>query len=270
MIPIKTLLSFCRTNRIRPVSVAPTMALLLWASAVSGQEVGSPSTTGVISVSASGEDKVTPDLLELDFFINAGAQLGTDTATKYHDSLKRVQDSLRKADLGEMKLEDCGTTITHQPSQNAAGMTSVSKAMRLTVGGVDKLSESDLLLLAAKLIDAVKDAGATPGSNTRFTVSDHSAARRRAADGAFQAAKESAEDMASRAKVKVGRLANLEEIDNIQVFQHGSQGTAPNPQFAFQQFPHEELKLRSYTFKPLLVRVSVRAQFYLQPDDKQP
>jgi uncharacterized protein YggE len=243
------------------------MMVALLASGAFGQEAAaSLAKEGVISVAGFGEETVIPDVLELDIFVTANAQLGADVQAKYQDSLKRVQDALKKCDVRDMKLEDCGTSINRQSNGNMIGTTTVSKSMRLTIAGVDKLSERELLTLAGRLFDVVSDAGATPGHSTRFTVSDHSAARRRAADSALQAAKANADYLASRANAKVGKLAHLDEIDNLQVYLHGKKGAEPNPQFISQQTPQEALKLRSYTFKPLLVRVSVRAQFYLQSD----
>lgn len=259
-----------RSNQARYAAHLATMIAVVWlTSGAFGQEAAaSLAKEGVISVSGFGEEAVLPDVMELDIFVSANAQLGADAQTKFQSSLQRVQEALEKCKLEDVKLEERGTTINFQTAPNAASVTTISKAMRLSVAGVDKLTESELLIVAAKLLDAVNDAGATSGHSTRFTVSDHSAARRRAAAAALQAAKENAEYLASRANAKVGNLAHLDETDNLQVYLHGVKGAESNRQANIQQDLQEPVKLRSYTFKPLLVRVSVRAQFYLQSNDQ--
>src|SRR5262249_20221227 len=115
--------------------------------------------------------------------------------------------------------------------QQAAGKpeVSITKSLRLSVSGIDKLTEEELVGLVAKLLDAAKDAGVAVGSEgnssliarmngmsvpsqmVTFVADDPSAARKQASEDAFRQAKEKAQRLAAMAGAQLGSVLSMEE-----------------------------------------------------------
>lgn len=272
------------------------------AAPLAAQDAPAKNTTGHgITVSASGEALAKPDVVEIDLMMSAGAELGSDAAAKFRGSLERVNEAFAKLKIEKLKIEDRGTRIaSNSPAgdsdevvqvngiNQAGGLasTAITKSLRLTVSGIDGFSDEELTKLVTQIVDAAKDAGATPAqdplssmtsrmmgyslpnSSVRFAVSDYSAAQNAATEKAFQAAKKKAERLAALAGVKLGPVIHMEEGAAVLGNDQQSIQTAMLMAMTGQQSTQEASKLSSPVFTPLPVRVTMRVQFAIQTDGK--
>jgi uncharacterized protein YggE len=195
-----------------------------------------------IRVTASGEAKMKPDQLEIDVRAAGSAELTGDALVKYRDAATRLREALAKVDIKNVTVQEQGLGFMNQPTNAQAlaaagnanqplkGGIDIHKSLRLTVSGIDTLSESDVAATIAKLIDTAMDAGGTTGkgsnpmlemmgratgsSPVKFVVTDAGVARQKAYEQAFKAAKARAENLASLADVTLGPVLSIKEAES--------------------------------------------------------
>src|SRR5262249_40794909 len=133
-----------------------------------------------ITVSSVGEAKIKPNRLEIEIKAGAAAELTGDAVAKYRDALKRTRESFDKLKIDKLEFVERGTNVAksapaanqnnfNMPGNQQAAVkpeVNISKSLRLSVTGIDKLSEEELVTLVAKLLDAAKDAGVSVGGDS--------------------------------------------------------------------------------------------------------
>jgi uncharacterized protein len=252
-----------------------------------------------ISVSATGESTVKPNRLEIEIKAAASAELTGDAVVKYRDALKRAKDAFEKLKIDKLELEDRGMNVANSAAggnqqfvnvvggnQQAAAKpeVNISKSLRLSVAGIDKLSEEDLVSLVAKLLDTAKDAGvsvgnesnnsllsringmSTPVAMVTFVADDPSTARQAASEKAFAQAKQKAQRLAELAGAQLGPVLSMEETSGssgrqesiqermIEMIYGSGGGSAP-----------ADPRLTSPLLVDLPVQVNLRVRFGLEP-----
>lgn len=268
---------------------------------LAAQDAPGKNTAGGITVSAFGEAMAKPDVVEIDLMMSAAAELGSDAAAKFRNSLERANEALAKLKIENLKIEDRGTRIASSSQagdsdevvqingiNQAGGLanTSITKSLRLSIGGIDRFSDEELTKLVTQVVDVAKDAGATPSqdplsnitsrmmgyslpnSSVQFVVSDYSAAQAEATEKAFQAAKKKAEKLAALAGVKLGPVLHIEEGASSNGNDQQSIQHVMVMAMTGQQPTQDVAKLSSPIFTPLPVRVTMRVQFAIQTDGK--
>jgi uncharacterized protein YggE len=254
-----------------------------------------------INVSATGEAMVKPNRLELEVKAGASAELTSDAVVKYHDALKRAKESIEKLRIENLEIVERGVNVSTgfngqnggpgyampvpfggpgggQPTLKAE--VAIAKSLRLTVKGIDKLSDDQVIAIVAKLLDGVKDAGLIgrvdpnnsdgqqgAGTMITFIADDLSAARKQATAQAFRSAKEKAQEIAELAGGRLGAATGVQEEISPGVNQM-VQEEGPNGQIYYSGgSPAADARLASPTMAEIPLRVTLQVQFKLQPGE---
>jgi uncharacterized protein len=250
-----------------------------------------------ITVSAIGEAKVKPNRLEIEIKASAAAELTGDAVVKYRDALRRTKESFDKLKIDKLELVDRGTNVaSSSPGDNQNGPVmrpgmqqsavkpevNITKSLRLSVTGIDKLSEEELVGLVAKLLDAAKDAGVSVGSDSNsslvarmngmsmpsemvtFVADDPSAARKQASEDAFRQAKEKAQRLAAMAGSGLGGVLSMEEATGPAGSEESLQAKMIELIYGNGQKGSEEPRLVSSTLVEMPVRVNLKVRFALE------
>jgi uncharacterized protein len=266
-----------------------------------------PGTLDGITVTGSGEATVKPNKLEIGIKAAVSAELTADAVVKYRDALKRTKDTIEKLKIDHLQVDDRGVNVSNvgpgvqqngnfmiatpqgvvqgnnanAPKQEVA----ISKTLRVTIQGIDKLSEEDVIALVAKLLDVAKDAGLSvnganmngatgpdgqplPDALVQFVADDLSAARKEATDKAFQQAKEQAQHIADLAGVRLGAAAAVEELSSA-----GGSGDESVTEGDLQTAIYNLVsgpasgtgQIKSSSLGEMPLRVNLRVRFTLEP-----
>jgi uncharacterized protein len=277
---------------------------LVGSSRALAQETSSPPTG--ITVSAEGEASVKPNKLEIEVKTSVSAELTGDAVVKYRDALKRAKDTVEKLKIDNLHVVDQGVVVTSNGvgggntqvaiapgafmAVGANGNTSVkqevgiTKSWKLTVSGIDKLSEEEVIALVAKLLDVVKDAGlATGSSNTNgengpdgqplasplvmFVADDVAGAHKHATEQAFQRAKEKAQAIAELTGGQLGPAASVEESTPLST---GNEEAAAMGMlqaiYSGGSLGGHDSSVKSAMLSELPLRIALRIRFALQPN----
>lgn len=265
------------------------LSIALTSIALAAEEPG-------ITVSAIGEAKVKPNRLEIEIKASAAAELTGDAVVKYRDALKRTKESFDKLKIDKLELVDRGTNVASStPGENQNGPmrpgmqpsavkpeVNITKSLRLSVTGIDKVSEEELVGLVAKLLDAAKDAGVSVGSDANsslvarmngmsmpsemvtFVADDPSAARKQASEDAFRQAKEKAQRLAAMAGSGLGGVLSMEENAGPAGNEESLQAKMIELIYGNGQKGSEDSRLVSSTLVEMPVRVNLKVRFALE------
>ena len=279
------------------ISFASSVLVLAVALATTAKIVAAESDG--INVSAVGEAMVKPNRLELEVKAAASAELTSDAVVKYHDALKRAKESVEKLRIENLQIVERGVNVsTGFNGQNAGpgyampvpfvgpgggqptlkAEVAISKSLRLTVKGIDKLSDDQVIAIVAKLLDGVKDAGLIgridpnnsdgqqgAGTMITFIADELTAARKQATAQAFRNAKEKAQEIAELAGGRLGAATGVQEEISPGVSQI-VQEEGPNGQVFYSGGASvAEARLVSPTLAEIPLRVTLQVQFKLQP-----
>jgi uncharacterized protein YggE len=260
----------------------------LYCSVVLAQETG-------ITVMGTGEATVKPNRLEIDLKASSTAELTSDAVVKYRDSLRRAKDAFDKLKLEKLEIGDRGLNVTssnpgQNPNQwvngnpvqnNAKAEVGISKSLRLTITGVDKLSEEDVVAMVARLLDTAKDAGVATGNDSKsqlmarfgmsvpnsmvtFVADDPSAAMKKASEAAFQDAKQNATRLADLAGVKLGPVISVEDISTGGSKEKSMQEKMVSMVYGVGTSDTEDPRMAANTLVELPVRVTLRVRVAIQ------
>ncbi|HEY2759387.1 MAG TPA: SIMPL domain-containing protein [Pirellulales bacterium] len=265
-----------------------------------------PTALDGITVTGSGEAMVRPNRLEIGVKAAVSAELTADAVVKYRDTLKRTKETIEKLKIDHLEVADRGVNVANlgpATQQNGnmvfvnqqGGMqgnngmppkqeVAISKTLRVTIQGIDKLQEEDVIALVAKLLDVAKDAGlSVSGANTngatgadgqplpdalvQFVADDLVIARKEATDKAFQQAKEKAQHIADLAGVRLGAAAAVEELSSVGG--NSDESGTEDVQSAIYSLvggPAEGLgHIQSNSLGEMPLRVNLRVRFPLEP-----
>ena len=212
------------------------ITLLLAVAAVAAAE--SPG----ITVTERGEVMAKPNRLEVEARATGAGEISSDAFVKYRGALRTTLQGLKAADLKNVKIEPRGLGVDMSGGSNAMalrmggnpqpakGQFQIGSAVRVSLTGIDRMTEDQVTEALGKILDVLKDSGAaldTSGGNplaammggqqsstpvVHFIVDDFSTARDHAFEVAFKNARGRAERWAKTAGVELGPLVSMEEV----------------------------------------------------------
>ena len=158
-----------------------------------------------ISVSATGEASIAPDLAIVAFTVTGdGKELGT-TRSDVNARASAVLERLRELEVADADLNapDVGIhpQYDYRKGQKLIGYR-VDRHMTAKVRDLDRLGE---------VLDGVVGAGANEVFGAQMSAADPSAAEHAALEAAMGSARAKAEVLAAAAGVKLGDVARIEE-----------------------------------------------------------
>ncbi|HZZ28826.1 MAG TPA: SIMPL domain-containing protein [Pirellulales bacterium] len=275
---------------------------LAWA-----QEVNSPANS--ITVSGSGETMVKPNKLEIEIKTSVSAELTGDAVVKYRDALHRAKETVEKLKIENLRVVDQGVAVTSAgvgagstptavpvgafiaqggSGNNIKQEVGISKSWKLTVSGIDKLPEEEVIALVAKFLDVIKDAGLAAGSSNptgetgpdgqplasplvTFVADDVTSAHRKAVEQAFQHAKEKAQQVAELTGGHLGAATTVDETTPL-ASNNNDESAALGMLSAIYSggtVGGDDASLKSTMLSELPLRVSLRVRFALIPSNSQ-
>lgn len=164
---------------------------------------------GWISVVASGEASVAPDLAVVSFAVSGSGKELAPTRDDVNQRSSAVLAALRKLGIREADLNAPDLSVhpeyDYRKGQRLIGYR-VSRQMTVRIRDLDQLGEVQ---------DAITAAGANEVHGARMEASDPSAAEHEALRSAFAAARAKAEVLAGAAGVGLGAVARLEEETDL-------------------------------------------------------
>ena len=160
---------------------------------------------GEISVVASGEASVAPDLAIVSFSVSGEGKQLAPTRDDVNRRASAVLAALRKLEIaeGDLNAPDVGIhpQYDYRKGQRLTGYH-VQRQMTARIRDLERLGE---------VLDGVVAAGANEVHGTQMSAADPSAPEHEALASAVTAARAKAEAIAAAAGVKLGALTRLEE-----------------------------------------------------------
>ncbi len=201
------------------LAVRCALCVLIAGAAIIGRAPAMASDDVGITVTGMGESLVRPDCLEIDVLASGSAELTGDAIIKYRDHLRRVNNAFKKLNVKQLHVEPQALSIGDTADEERARpQVTIARALRVVITDIKDLSEDDLLSLAGKVIDTVKDAGIKGDepqageTMIRFVVRDAKAVRETASRKAFTHAREEAARLATLADGRLGRVLSVQDI----------------------------------------------------------
>lgn len=198
-----------------------------------------------ITVSASGEVKGKPTVVEIGATVSAEAELTADAIVKYKEAKKKGVDAINNLKMPNVSIESNGFTVNAAMDQQqqmrimqgmpggtaAKQKVEVSEQMKLTIKDADKIDPDKLMDTLLKVIDTGKDAGLVIGpppatnyyemqirmasgrgsSMVLFKLGDITQLKEQAYKEAMDSANAKAKRLAELAGVKLGRVVAVQE-----------------------------------------------------------
>jgi hypothetical protein len=175
----------------------------------------SPLKSPAISVTATGEAWVAPDLAVVTFAVSGNGRELPPTRDDVNTRSSAVLARLRGLGLAEADIRAPDINIQpeydYRKGQRLVGYR-VARQMTVRVRELERLGE---------VLDAIVAAGANEVHGTQMTAADPSAAEHAALASAIRAARAKAEALASAAGVPLGAVVRIEE--------EASSGVGPFP-----------------------------------------
>lgn len=198
-----------------------------------------------ITVSETGAAQAMPDTVELIATVEGNAELAGDAVEKYRGSKRRLADLLKGLNVKGLSIAGAGLSVNSGTPANplaalqgqanqpkVADKVAVQERVTVTLSGINTMSPDDLLMTVTRIVDVVKDAGATlgpgpksvmeiqfsggkPGSLATFKLSNPDALRQQAYEAALKQARAKAERLAQLAGVELGEIISIRETAPI-------------------------------------------------------
>ncbi len=247
-----------------------------------------------ITVSASGEVKGRPTVVEIGATVSGEAELTADAIMKYREARKKGIDAINKLKLPNVSVESSGYAVNsavdpQQQMRMMQGMgggnqlkqkVQVTEQMKLTIKDADKMEPEKLMDTILKVIDAGKDAGLVMGpppatnyyemqirmasgngnSMVLFKLGDITKLKEEAYKDAMDSAK--AKRLAELAGVKLGRVLSVQEgqpsdsQDNTRAMVYA--------RFGIPFLPNEQNDVSSNLCTDIPVKVVLTVQYAIQ------
>ena len=171
-----------------------------------GQAPGALPILAGVSVTASGEDQVTPDRARLSIGVQTQAPTAADASTRNARLQRAVFDTLRALGLAADQLTTSGYNVFPEQVYDQP-----TRRTRITGYNVQNTIVVDLKKIeqVGPVLDAVLSKGANLVSSLQFYSSQAEAARRRALGKAVENARADAEAMARASGGTVGELLEM-------------------------------------------------------------
>ncbi len=169
---------------------------------------GVPSNT--ISMSAEGKVAAVPDLATIDLGVSTTATTAKkaqdDTTKKSNQITQYLKD--QGVDPKDMATTQLNVYPTYDYSRSQTTITGyqATQTLNVKVHGVDKSTE-----MLGKLIDGVTTAGANQINGVNLGFDDADNLRQEARKQAINKAKQKAQELASQAGLRLGRIVSISE-----------------------------------------------------------
>lgn len=235
-------------QRMTLASVLACVMIAFALAAPASAQIANPGTIPQLSSWGMGEVKVRPDTVEMLARVSGEAELSKDAIVKFEDTKRRAIETLNGLKIPGLEVVGEGMSIYSGMSQEqmmkmqrgeaVAGkpgqQVMASEQLRVTIKGVDKLEQKELIANLTKLIDGAADAGLTVGGGSAsyvamrrsgyygnnqsfsvfaFKVTKIDEVRDKAREAAIKDAKERSAKVAQQAGAKLGRLIMLNSDD---------------------------------------------------------
>lgn len=263
-----------------------------------GQTLAAAADDEGVTVIGSGEARGRPNAFEFFTRISGASELGSDALVKFREFKRRTAEAVDKLQLvnGEVTFGGFSLTSAGNVRGRRVNMFRVdldgeesfkpeimfSSLVRVCVRGIDRLPEEQVPEKISDLLDRLKDGGVTieavqgnaetPEFEAHdgfgappvalFVLEDATEIRRLARKRAFEAARESAEELAQLAGLALGPVVSMQEV--------GGQGEpwldvlAQGAFEASQAGRRGKLRLTSSTMSEFSVRASLQVRFRLR------
>ncbi len=252
-----------------------------------------------ILVSGTGEALVKPNQLEIYLTAAGEAELGSDAVVKYQHAISRALEAFEGLKFPNLKLEPRGLGVSTsgvtpaaaarmgvEAGQAPGAQVVLSRSLRVVVGGIDKLSDEELIKLVSKLIDTARDMGihasATetsaameelaaeqgPQPAVQFIAENVEKPREVAYRQAFERARQRAQQLATITGVKLGEVKSVEEIRDGAADETLQEAYLAGIYGSTGQNRRGDTRASSPKFSEIPVVVTLRVRFAIAPGAK--
>jgi len=251
-----------------------------------------------VSVTATGEVKAKPNAVEIDVIVGNTEARAADALAKYGEAKQRLVDACGKLKLAELSIEEREIEVTAESIGMQNGIQAfaapngfsvapvapggvlvpngtavrIARKARITLRGIRDKPEADVLATIARIIDAVREAGAIVGPPPRalgapvfssedgsqnsicsFILEDASDMQKRAVEAAIAQAEQEAVSLTG------GRVGPMTAISP------SNSPLSPWPIFVSSSNAADpKLRPSSSKFMEIPVRVTVHATFRIE------
>jgi uncharacterized protein YggE len=193
-----------------------------------------------LAVFGTAKVEERPDIMEVTGNVSASGRMSGDALKKFRANRRRGIEAIEKLKIKGLEVKGAGISVLSSAlvqqfrnrfgnmQQANDGDSTFNETLTFVIPGIDRLSDEQIQDLAAKILDAAKDAGLTLGfpndqnpyvynANSyrpqvvHFQVSNSEAARQKALDLAAKDARQKAEQMARRLNLNLGRALQVRE-----------------------------------------------------------
>jgi uncharacterized protein YggE len=227
----------------------PSAVLLLLVGVLAWQ--AGPATVGAeekrLAVNGSGRVEIRPDVMEISATVTGSGTMTSDALKKFRANRRRGIEAVNKLKIKGLEVKGSGVSVLsnaavqqlrqrfgNMQQPGADGDSTFSESLTFVVPGIDRLTDDQVQDLAAKVLDAGKDAGLTLGSPNEqnpyyvnynsyrpqvvfLRVADPQASRQKALDLAAKDARSKAEQMAKRMNLTLGKTVVVRDAFSRQM-----------------------------------------------------
>lgn len=170
-----------------------------------------------VTVLGTGTVMVEPTRLEVEVTAQGAAELSGDALVKYQGTARRMVDAYKRLKLANLRIErqDLAVKVGGSP-QGKKSPTLIRGTFKVTLGGIQAMTEDELARAVATLLDTAKDSGVSArgeeGGRVLFGVEDVERYRKQAARKASEDARRRAAELATLTGVKLGPVLSVTEL----------------------------------------------------------
>jgi uncharacterized protein YggE len=219
--------------------------LLLVGMAI-GQTVAAFADESRLAVIGTAKVEERPDIMEVTANVSASGRMSGDALKKFRANRRRAIEAIAKLKIKGLEVKGAGMSVVSgalvqqmrnrfgNMQQGGDGESIFNETLTFIVPEIHRLTDEQVQDLAAKILDAAKDAGLTLGlpndqnpyvynynsyrpQVVYFRLSNVEGARQRALDLAAKDARTRAEQMAKRLKVNLGKALQVRDATRSNV-----------------------------------------------------
>lgn len=193
-----------------------------------------------LAVIGTAKVEERPDIMEVTANVSASGRMTGDALKKFRANRRRGIEAIEKLKIKGLEVKEAGVSVLSNAlvqqfrnrfgnaQQGGDGDSTFNETLTFVIPGIDRLSDVQVEDLAAKILDAAKDAGLALGfpndqnpyyynANSyrpqvvHFRVSNPEAARQKALDLAAKDARQKAEQMARRLNLNLGKTVQVHD-----------------------------------------------------------
>ena len=213
--------------------------LILLAIAL-GQTVVAIADESRLAVTGTAKVEERPDIMEVAANVSASGRMSGDALKKFRANRRRGIEAITKLKIKGLEVKGAGMSIVSgalaqqmrnrfgNMQQGGDGESIFNETLTFIIPEINRLTDEQVQDLAAKILDAAKDAGLALGPPNDqnpyvynynsyrpqvvyFRVSNIEAVRQRALDLAAKDARARADQMADRLKLKLGKALQVRD-----------------------------------------------------------